>query len=78
MGEGVYGAVSGVDFPSGGGQKMLKQKARLTSNGSGPDHGVASPLPFEGIPLLQSLNLNPVARSAARGVRCAEIDKAQV
>ena len=71
MGDWVYGAVSGVDFPSGGRQRMVKQKARLTSNDSGPDDGVASPLPSEGVPLLQSLNLNPVARSAARGVRRA-------
>ena len=52
MGERVYGAVSGVDFPSDGRQRMLKQKARLTSNGNGPDHGVASPMPFAGVPLL--------------------------
>ena len=71
MGERVYGAVSGVDFPSGGRQRMVKQKARLTSNDSGPDHGVASPLPFVGNPLLHLLNLNSVARSAARGVRRA-------
>ena len=70
MGERVYGAVSGGYFSSGGRQRMVKQKARLTSNDSGPDHGVASPMPFEGVPLLHSLNLNPVARSAARGVRC--------
>ncbi len=41
----------------------------LTSYGSGPDHGVASPLPFGGVPLPHLLNLNRVARSAARGVR---------
>ena len=69
MGERVYEAVSGVHFPSGGRQRMLKQQARLTSNGSGPDHVVASPLPSVGFPLLHLLNLNRVARSAARGVR---------
>jgi len=67
-------AVSGGYFSSGDGQKMLKQKARLTSSDSGPDHGVASPMPFAGVPLLHSLNLNPVARSAARGVRCLELN----
>ena len=72
MGERVYGAVSGGYFSSGGRQRMVKQKARLTSNGSGPDHGVASPLPSVGFPLLHLLNLNNVARSAARGVSCRE------
>jgi len=43
-------------------------KRHLTSYGSGPVHGVASPLPFGGVPLLHSINLNGVARSAARGV----------
>jgi hypothetical protein len=51
MGERVYGAVSGVDFPSDGRQRMLKQKARLTSNDSGPVHGVDSPLRFAGVPV---------------------------
>jgi hypothetical protein len=51
---------------------MLKQKARLTSYVTGPDDGVASPLPFGGVPLLRWLNLNPVARSGARGVRLAK------
>ena len=69
MGERVYGAVSGVDFPSGGRQRMVKQKARLTSNDSGPAHGVASPLLFVGNPLLHSRSFNHFARSAARGVR---------
>jgi hypothetical protein len=72
MGDWVYGAVSGVDFPSGGRQRMVKQKARLTSNDSGPDDGIASPMLFGGYPLLHSLNLNRVARSAARGVSCRE------
>ena len=40
----------------------------LTSNGTGPDDGVASPVPFGGVPLHHLLNLNSVARSAARGV----------
>ena len=65
-------AVSGGYFSSGGRQRMLKQKARLTSNDSGPVHGVASPLPFVGVPLLHLLNVNSVARSAARGVSCRE------
>jgi len=69
MGERVYEAVSGGYFSSGGRQRMVKQKARLTSNGSGPDHGVASPLPSAGVPLLHSRSLNLFARSAARGVR---------
>jgi hypothetical protein len=43
----------------------------LTSSDTGPDDGVASPMPFEGVPLLHSLNLNPLARSGARGVRCS-------
>ena len=72
MGECVYGAVSGVDFPSGGRQRMVKQKARLTSKDSGPDHGVASPMLFVGNPLPHLLNLNRVARSAARRVSCRE------
>ena len=62
-------AVSGGHFSSGGGQKMLKQRARLTSSDSGPVHRVASPLPSVGFPLLHLLNVNSVARSAARGVR---------
>jgi len=41
----------------------------LTSSDTGPDDGVASPMPFVGVPLLHSLNLNSVARSGARGVR---------
>ena len=73
MGERVYGAVSGGYFSSGGRQRMVKQKARLTSNDSGPVHGVASPMPFVGNPLPPLLNLNRVARSAARGVRRARI-----
>ena len=48
---------------------LSKLEARLTSNGSGPDQGVASPVPSVGFPLLHLLNLNHVARSAARGVR---------
>ena len=43
----------------------------LTSSVTGPDDGVASPLPFVGVPLLHLLNLNSVARSGARGVRQA-------
>ena len=69
MGERVYGVVSGGYFSSGGRQRMVKQKARLTSNDSGPDGGFAPPMPFVGLPLLYLLNLNHVARSAARGVR---------
>ena len=49
---------------------VLKTR-QLTSNGSGPDHGVASPMLFVGNPLPHLLNLNRVARSAARGVRRA-------
>ena len=48
---------------------LSKLEARLTSNGSGPDQGVASPVPSVGFQLLHLLNLNHVARSAARGVR---------
>jgi hypothetical protein len=62
-------ALSGVQFPSGDRQKMLKQKARLTSYVTGPDDGVASPMPFVGVPLHHLLNLNSVARPGARGVR---------
>jgi hypothetical protein len=40
----------------------------LTSSVTGPDDGVASPLPFGGVPLLHLLKLNSVARSGARGV----------
>ena len=40
----------------------------LTSSGTGPDDGVASPGLFVGVPLLRSLNLDSVARSVARGV----------
>jgi hypothetical protein len=54
---------------------LSKLEARLTSSDSGPDDGVASPLPFAGIPLLHLLNLNGVARSAARGVRLAMENK---
>jgi hypothetical protein len=42
----------------------------LTSSATGPADGVASPLPFAGVPLLHLLRLNSVARSGARGVRC--------
>jgi hypothetical protein len=41
----------------------------LTSSDTGPDDGGASRLPFEGVPLRHSLNLNSAARSGARGVR---------
>ena len=40
----------------------------LTRNGTGPDDGVASPLPSGSVPMLIWLNLNSVVRSAARGV----------
>ena len=50
-------------------QDEMNNLGRLTSNDSGPDHGVASPMPFGAVPLLHLLNLNSVARSAARGVR---------
>jgi len=45
------------------------KKESLTSYVTGPDDGVASPMPFEGSPMLHSLRLNSVARSGARGVR---------
>ena len=48
---------------------LSKLEARLTSSDTGPDDGVASPLPFGGFPLLHLHNLNLVARSGARGVR---------
>jgi len=51
--------------------KSRKNKHHLTSYGSGPDGGVAAPMPFEGVPLLHSLKFNRFARSAARGVRQA-------
>ena len=41
----------------------------LTSSGTGPDDGVASPLAFKGYPFLHLRNLNLLARSGARGVR---------
>jgi len=41
----------------------------LTSSVTGPDDGVASPMPFGGYPLRHLLKLNSVARSGARGVR---------
>jgi hypothetical protein len=44
-------------------------KAHLTSSDTGPADGVASPMPFEGVPLPHSLNFNCSARSGARGVR---------
>jgi hypothetical protein len=47
---------------------LLNRLKHLTSNVTGPVHGVASPFPFGGYPLLQLLNLNSVARSGARGV----------
>jgi hypothetical protein len=40
-----------------------------TSYVTGPVHGVASPLPFVGVPMLPWLNMNSVARPGARGVR---------
>ena len=46
-----------------------KAKASLTSSVTGPVHGVASPMAFEGSPMLHLLSLNLVARSGARGVR---------
>jgi len=45
-----------------------RTKRFLTSSVTGPDDGVASPLPFGGFPMLPWLNLNSVARSGARGV----------
>ena len=48
-------------------------KKHLTSYGSGPDDGVASPMLYGGYPLLHLLSLNSVARSAARGVGRARI-----
>jgi hypothetical protein len=46
----------------------MKGKRGLTSSVTGPDDGVASPMPFVGVSLLHSLNLNSVARPGARGV----------
>jgi hypothetical protein len=51
---------------------LSKLEARLTSSATGPDDGVASPMLFEGIPMLLWLNLKSVARPGARGVRRAE------
>ena len=48
--------------------KQLKD-AGLTSSVTGPADGVASPIPSAGVPLLQLLNLNSLARPGARGVR---------
>jgi hypothetical protein len=45
----------------------------LTSSATGPDDGVASPLPFAGVSLFHLPNLNSVARSGARGVRLLEM-----
>jgi hypothetical protein len=44
-------------------------KRHLTSSVTGPDDGVASPMPFGGYPLRHLLNLNSIARPGARGVR---------
>ena len=55
------------------GEKVLFNEVKtslLTSSVTGPDDGVASPLPFGGVPMLPWPNLNSVARSGARGVRC--------
>jgi hypothetical protein len=41
----------------------------LTSSATGPDDGVASPMPSVGGPMLHLLKSNSVARSGARGVR---------
>jgi hypothetical protein len=43
-------------------------KDHLTSSDTGPADGVASPLPFEGSPMLHLLRMKSVARSGARGV----------
>ena len=47
---------------------MELETASLTSNGTGPDDGVASPMPFAGVPLLHLLSLKSVARSGARSL----------
>jgi hypothetical protein len=47
----------------------VKRNWCLTSSDTGPDDGVASLMPFEGVPLLHSLNFSRSARSGARGVR---------
>ena len=49
-----------------------RTKRFLTSSVTGPDDGVASPMPVGGFPLLSLLRLNSVARSGARGVRKLE------
>ena len=46
-----------------------KIKCHLTSSVTGPGDGVASPLPFAGVPLLHLLDYKSVARPGARGVR---------
>jgi len=48
---------------------LSNRKSRLTSYVTGPDDGVASPVPFGVNPMLHQSNLNTVARSGARGVR---------
>ena len=53
---------------------LSKLEARLTSSATGPDDGVASPVPFVGVPMLHMSNLNLLARSGARGVRALKID----
>jgi hypothetical protein len=58
--------------PVNGCSQLKKQRPRLTSSGTGPDEGVAAPMPFGGSPMLHFLNLNSVARSGARGVGLLE------
>jgi hypothetical protein len=45
------------------------QMRQLTSSVTGPDDGVATPMPFGGSPMLHLLNFSRSARSGARGVR---------
>jgi hypothetical protein len=48
----------------------MQMTRSLTSSVTGPADGVALPMPFGGYSLRHLLNLNSVARSGARGVRC--------
>jgi hypothetical protein len=63
-----YQSVKGVLVRRYGFVTEEKAKWRPTSSVTGPDDGVASPMPFGGFPMLHLLNSNSVARSGARGV----------
>jgi len=49
----------------------VNNSSLLTSSVTGPDDGVASPLPFVGFPLPHFRNFDRLARPGARGVRQA-------